>query len=174
VKKLLLLAGTLLCCAAASGRVPFVEPTRVLLADVGFSQADVDGDWILARGTYKRNIDPNDPDWSFDWWEKVVLFHRSASGEWQLVQTLADEYLIFNSDEHFADPHGLVLASGIAAFSTNSGLHIFELVSGAWVPRSVTPAPLTPPFELELASGTLLASDGSCSTVCRARCPTRS
>ena len=36
------------------------------------------------------------------------------------AQTLADEYLIFNSDEHFAAPHGLVLENGIAAFSTNS------------------------------------------------------
>ena len=56
----------------------------------------MDGDWILARGLHRENIDPRDPDWTFDWWEKIVLFHRSPSGEWQMVRTLADEYLIFN------------------------------------------------------------------------------
>jgi hypothetical protein len=56
-----------------------------------------------------------------------VAFHRTTSGEWQLAQTLADEYVIFNSDEHFADPRDLELKNGVVAFSTNSGLHVFEL-----------------------------------------------
>jgi len=168
MKKLVLLIGTLLCCDVAFGRPSFIEPTRELRADVGFEQADVDGDWILARGLYTTNVDPNDPNWSFDWWEKVVLFHRAASGEWQLVQTLADEYLIFNSDEHFADPHDLVLKNGVAAFSTNSGLHIFELVSGAWVSRSAVGAAAHPPENLDFDGITLLASDGSCETAAKA------
>jgi hypothetical protein len=168
MKKLVLLIGTLLCCGVAFGRPSFIEPTRELRADVGFEQADVDGDWILARGLYTTNVDPNDPNWSFDWWEKVVLFHRAASGEWQLVQTLADEYLIYNSDEHFADPHDLVLKNGVAAFSTNSGLHMFELVSGAWVPRSVVGAAAHPPVNLDFDGITLLASDGSCETAATA------
>jgi hypothetical protein len=168
MKKLVLLFGTLLCCASAYGRSQFIEPTRELRADVGFEQADVDGDWILARGLYTTNIDPNDPDWTFDWWEKVVVFHRAASGEWQMVQTLADEYLIFNSDEHFAEPHDLVLENGVAAFSTNSGLHIFELVAGTWVSRSVVGAAAHPPVNLDFDGITLLASDGSCSTAATA------
>ena len=169
VKKLLWLIGALLCCAAASGRPQYIEPTRVLLADgLSFGQADVDGDWILARGLHQENIDPNDPFWNFDWWERIVLFHRSPSGEWQMVQTLADEYLIFNSDEHFAEPHDLVLENGIAAFSTNSGLHIFELVSGTWVSRSIVGAPQSFPFDLDFDGVTLLASDGSCATAATA------
>jgi len=169
VKQLLWLIGALLCCAAASGRPPFIEPARVLLADsLTFDAADVDGDWILARGLHIENIDPNDPNWTFDWWERIVLFHRSPSGEWQMVQTLADEYLIFNSDEHFAAPHDLVLENGIAAFSTNSGLHIFELVSGTWVSRGIVGAPQSPPVNLEFDGVTLLASDGSCSTAATA------
>jgi hypothetical protein len=169
MKKLVLLLGTLLCCGLAYGRPSFIEPTRELrVADLGFEQADVDGDWILARGLYITNVDPSDPNWNFDWWEKVVLFHRAASGEWQLVQTLADEYLIFNSDEHFADPHDLVLKNGTAAFSTNSGLHIYELVSGVWVARSVVGATAHPPEELDFDGITLLASDGSCETAAKA------
>ena len=125
-----------------------------------FNSADVDGDWILARGLHIENIDPNDPDWTFDWWERIVVFHRSTSGEWQMVQTLADEYLIFNSDEHFAARHDLALENGIAAFSTNSGLHIFELVSGTWVSRSIVGAPQFPPVDLDFDGVTLLASDG--------------
>ena len=168
MKKLLLLFGALLCCAAAFGRPQFIEPTRVLLADgLAFDAADVDGDWILARGLHEENIDPNDV-FTFDWWERIVLFHRSPSGEWQMVQTLADEYLIFNSDEHFADRHDQVLENGIAAFSTNSGLHIFELVSGAWVSRSIVAAPQSPPVDLDFDGVTLLASDGSCSTAATA------
>ena len=67
MKKLLWLIGALLCCATASGRPQFIEPTRVLLADgLDFNSADVDGDWILARGLHRENIDPNDPDWTFD------------------------------------------------------------------------------------------------------------
>ena len=164
VKKSLLLIGALLCSAVALGRPQFIDPTRVLTApDLGFDNADVDGDWILARGLHMENIDPSDPNWTFDWWEKLVLFHRSSSGEWQMVQTLADEYLIFNSDEHPAPVHDLVLKNGIAAFSTNSGLHIFELVSGTWVARSVVGATQTPPVDLEFDGVTLLASDGSCS-----------
>ncbi len=128
----------------------------------------MDGDWILARGLHRENIDPRDPDWTFDWWEKIVLFHRSPSGEWQMVRTLADEYLIFNSDEHSAAPHDLVLENGIAAFSTNSGLHIFELVSGTWVSRSIVGAPQYPPVDLAFDGVTLLASDGSCSTAATA------
>ena len=138
------------------------------VAGLSFTQADVQGDWILARGLYITNIDPNDPNWSFDWWEKVVLFHRSPSGDWQLVQTLADEYLIFNSDEHFADPHDLVLENGVAAFSTNSGLHIFQYSSGAWVPRIVVGASEHPPEDLDFDGTTLLASDGSCSPAAKA------
>ena len=168
MKKLALLLGTLLCCTIAQARVPFVEPTRELRANLGFEQVDVDGDWILARGLYITNVDPNDPDWSFDYWEKVVVFRRASSGEWQLVQTLADEYLIFNSDEHFADPHDLVLQNGIAAFSTNSGLHIFELVGGTWVRRDVIGATPGEPHDLDFDGTTLLASDGSCSTAARA------
>lgn len=168
MKKLVLLISTLLCCAIAHGRPQFIEPTRELRADLGFQQADVDRDWILARGFYKKNIDPNDPDWSFDWWEKIVLFHRASSGEWQLVQTLADEYLIFNSDEHFPEPHDLVLENGVAAFSTNSGLHIFELVSGTWVSRNVVGASGQSTVDLDFDGVTLLASDGSCSTAARA------
>jgi hypothetical protein len=168
MKRYVLLIGTLLCCAIAYGRPQFIEPTRELRANLGFEQADVDGDWILARGLYRTNIDPNDPDWTFDWWEKVVLFQRSAAGEWQLVQTLADEYLIFNSDEHFADPRDLVLENGVAAFSTNSGLHVFELVSGTWVSRPVVGASEQSPFELDFDGITLLASDGSCSTAATA------
>ena len=174
MKKLLLLIGTLLCSVIAYGRPQFFEPTRELRANLDFAQADVDGDWILARGLYKTNVDPNDPDWNFDWFEKIVLFHRASSGEWQMVQTLADEYLIFNSDEHFADPHDLVLENGVAAFSTNSGLHIFELVSGTWVSRSVVGASQQPPADLDfdgitlLASDELLSSDGWCSTAAKA------
>jgi hypothetical protein len=169
MNRLALLIGTLLCCAIAYGRPPFIEPTRELrVADLGFAQADVDGDWILARGLYKTNIDPNEPDWNFDWWEKIVVFHRMPSGEWQLVQTLADEYLIFNSDDDFADPHDLVLANGVAAFSTNSGLRIFELVAGTWVPRNVVGAATRPPVDLDFDGITLLASDGSCSTAATA------
>jgi hypothetical protein len=168
MNRLALLIGTLLCCAIAHGRPPFIEPTRELRANLGFQQADVDGDWILARGLYITNIDPNDPDWSFDWWEKIVLFHRTAAGEWQLVQTLADEYLIFNSDEHFADPHDLVLENGVAAFSTNSGMRVFELASGTWVPRTLVGAPVRPPVDLDFDGITLLASDGSCSTAATA------
>src|SRR5688572_24343022 len=150
MKKLVLLIGTLLCCAAVYARPQFIEPTRQLrVAGLAFQHADVYGDWILARGIYMTNIDPNDPDWTFDWWEKVVVFHRAASGEWQLVQTLSDEYLIFNSDEHFANPHDIVIDNNVAAFSTNSGLHVFELVSGTWVPRSVTGASPSPPFDLD-------------------------
>ena len=168
MKKLVLLIGALLCCAIAYGRPQFFEPTRELRANLSFQQADVDGDWILARGLYITNIDPNDPDWTFDWYEKIVLFHRASSGEWQMVQTLADEYLIFNSDEHFADPHDLVLENGVAAFSTNSGLHIFELVSGTWVSRNVVGESEQPPFDLDFDGITLLASDGSCSTAAKA------
>ena len=168
MKKLVLLITTLLCCAIAYGRPPFIEPTRELRANLGFYQADVEGDWILARGLYITNVDPNDPDWSYDWWEKVVVFHRAASGEWQLVQTLSDEYLIFNSDEHFADPHDLVLGNGVAAFSTNSGLHIFELVAGTWLSRSVVGAAEHPPVNLDFDGITLLASDGSCATAAKA------
>jgi hypothetical protein len=164
MKKLVLLIGTLLCCGMAYGRPAFIEPTRELNAGLGFEQAAVDGDWILARGLYVTNVDPNDPDWTYDWWEKVVVFHRAASGEWQLVQTLADEYLIFNSDEHFADPHDLVLRNGVAAFSTNSGLHVFELASGTWVARSVVGASAQPAADLDFDGVTLLASDGSCGT----------
>ena len=169
MKKLLCLIGALFCCTVASGRPQFIEPTRALRVDgLSFIQADVDGDWILARGLYITNIDPNDPDWTFDWWERFVVFHRSPAGAWQQVQTLADEYLIFNSDEHFAAPHDLVLQNGIAAFSTNSGFHIFELVSGAWVPRSVVGTPPSPPVDLDFDGITLLASDGSCSTAATA------
>jgi hypothetical protein len=168
MKKLVLLIGSLLCGAVAYARPQFIEPTRELRANLGFEQADVQGDWILARGLYTTNVDPSDPNWNFDWWEKVVLFHRAASGEWQLVQTLADEYLIFNSDEHFADPHDLVLKNGVAAFSTNSGLHIYELVSGAWVSRSVVGAAEHPPVNLDFDGITLLASDGSCATAAKA------
>jgi len=168
MKKLVLLIGALLCCAIAYGRPPFIEPTRELRANLGFYQTDVEGDWILARGLYKTNIDPNDPDWNFDWWEKVVLFHRASSGEWQLVQTLSDEYLIFNSDEHSGDPHDLELENGVAAFSTNSGLHIFELASDTWVSRSVVGASAQPPTDLDFDGITLLASDGSCSTAAKA------
>src|SRR5688572_21519980 len=169
MKRLVLLIGALLCCAIAYGRPQFIEPSRELrVGGLGFQQADVDGDWILARGIYKTNIDPNDPDWSFDWWEKIVLFRRAASGEWQLVQTLADEYLIFNSDEHYADPHDLELENGVAAFSTNSGLRIFELVSGTWVPRSIVGASQRPAAALDFDGVTLLASDGSCSTAATA------
>lgn len=163
MKKLVLLIGTLLCCAVAYGRPQFLEPTRELRSDVGFTQADVDGDWIVARGTYITNVDPNDPDWSYDYYEKVVVFHRSSSGEWQLTQTLADEYVIFNSDEHFANPRDLVLENGVAAFSTNSGLHIFELVGSTWVPRSVVNAPPGSPFDLAFDGTTLLAWNGACS-----------
>jgi hypothetical protein len=166
---LVLLIGTLLCCAAAYARPQFIEPSRQLrVADLAFQHADVYGDWILARGIYITNIDPNDPDWTFDWWEKVVVFHRAASGEWQLVQTLADEYLIFNSDEHFANPHDIVIDNNVAAFSTNSGLHVFELVSGTWVPRSVTGASPSPPFDLDFDGYTLLAWDGTCATAAKA------
>jgi hypothetical protein len=168
MKRLVLLLGTLLCCAIVYGRPQFIEPTRELRAALGFTQADVEGDWIVARGLYITNIDPDDPDWSYDWWEKIVVFHRAASGEWQLVQTLADEYLIFNSDEHFADPHDLVLENGVAAFSTNSGLHVFELVAGTWVRRSVVGASAQAPFNLDFDGVTLLASDGSCSTAATA------
>jgi len=169
VKRLLLLIGTLLCCAIALGRPQFIEPTRTLHADgLALDTADVDGDWILARGLHMENIDPDDPNWTFDWWEKLVVFHRSASGEWQPVQTLADEYLIFNSDEHPAPVHDLVLESGVAAFSTNSGLHIYELVSGTWVARSIVGAPQSSPVDLEFDGVTLLASDGSCSTAATA------
>jgi hypothetical protein len=168
VKKLLL-AGTLLCCAIAYGRVPFVEPTQVLrVAGLGLGSADVDGDWILAVGYHRENVDPNDPDYTFDIWERIVVFHRSASGQWQMVQTLADEYLIFNSDEHPPPAHDLVLENGVAAFSTNSGLHVFERVSGTWVPRSVIGAPQSSPVDLEFDGVTLLASDGSCATAATA------
>ena len=164
MKKLLLLIGSLLYGTVAYARPQFIEPAReVRVNGLSFTQADVQGDWILARGLYMTNIDPNDPNWSFDWWEKVVLFHRAPSGDWQLVQTLADEYLIFNSDEHFADPHDLVLENGVAAFSTNSGLHIFHLSSGVWVRRSVVGASEHPPEDLDFDGITLLASDGSCS-----------
>src|SRR3954470_11710300 len=119
MKKLVVLIGMLLAFATAYARPQYIDPTRELrVPDLEFSQADVDGDWILARGLYRKNIDPDDPAWSFDWWEKIVIFHRASSGEWQLTQTLADEYLIFNSDEHFADPHDLALENGVAAFST--------------------------------------------------------
>jgi hypothetical protein len=169
MKKLVLLIGTLLCCGLAYARPSFIQPTRELRdPGLGFTQADVDGDWILARGLYITNIDPNDPNWSFDYWEKIVVFHRTSSGEWRQVQTLADEYLIFNSDEHFPDPHDLVLKNGVAAFSTNSGLHIFELVSGTWVVRSVVGAAEHPPTDLDFDGITLLASDGSCATAAKA------
>jgi len=168
MKKWMLLVGALLCGAVAYARPPFIEPTRELRANIGLAQADVDGDWILARGFYRTNIDPNDPDRTFDIWEKIVLFRRAASGEWQIVQTLADEYLIFNSDEHFPDPHDLVLENGVAAFSTNSGLHIFELVAGTWVSRSIVGASQRPPVNLDFDGVTLLASDGSCSTAATA------
>jgi hypothetical protein len=169
MKKLVLLIGALLCCAATYARPQFIDPTSTLRSgELGFEQADVDGDWILARGLYRKNIDPNDPQWSFDWWEKVVLFHRATSGQWQVVQTLADEYLIFNSDEHSPDPHDLALENGVAAFSTNSGLHIFELVSGSWVSRSIVGAQQHPPIKLEFDGVTLLAADGSCSTAATA------
>ena len=169
MKKTLLLIGALLCCATALGRPQFIEPTRVLHADgIALDTADVDGDWVLARGLYEANIDPNDPDWSFDWWEKVVVFHRSASGEWQAVQTLADEYLMYNTDERPLPQHDLTLENGVAAFSTNSGLHVFELVAGTWVARSVVGAPASSPVELAFDGVTLLASDGSCSTAATA------
>jgi hypothetical protein len=84
------------------------------------------------------------------------------------VQTLADEYLIFNSEEHSPDPHDLVLENGIAAFSTNSGLRVFELVSGAWVSRSIVGASQSPPTDLDFDGVTLLASDGSCATAATA------
>jgi hypothetical protein len=168
MKKWMLLVGALLCGAVAYARPQFLEPTRELRANIGLAQADVDGDWILARGFYRTNIDPNDPDWTFDIWEKIVLFHRASSGEWQIVQTLADEYLIFNSDEHFPDPHDLVLENGVAAFSTNSGLHIFELVAGTWVSRSIVGASQRSPVNLDFDGITLLASDGSCSTAATA------
>ena len=169
MKKLLWLIGALLWCATASGRPQFIEPTRVLLAEgLYFNSVDVDGDWILARGLHRENIDPNDPDWTFDWWERIVVFHRSTSGAWQIVQTLADEYLIFNSDEHSAARHDLTLQNGIAAFSTNSGLHIFELVSGTWVSRSIVGAPQSPPVDLDFDGVTLLASEDSCSTAATA------
>jgi hypothetical protein len=169
MKNFLLLIGSLLCSTVAFARPQFIDPAREIRVDgLRFTQADVQGDWILARGLYMTNIDPNDPNWSFDWWEKVVLFHRAPSGDWQLVQTLADEYLIFNSDEHFADPHDLALENGVAAFSTNSGLHIFRFASGAWVPRTVVGASEHPPEELDFDGTTLLASDGSCSTAAKA------
>ena len=169
MKTSLLLIGTLLCCTVAQGRIPFVEPTRVLRADgLGFATADVDGDWILAKGYHRENVDPNDPDYSFDIWERIVVFHRSSSGEWQMVQTLADEYAMFNSDEHPVPVHDLVLENGVAAFSLNSGLHIFERVAGTWVPRSIVGAPQSSPVDLEFDGVTLLASDGSCSTAATA------
>ena len=169
MKKSVLLIGMLLCCTIGYGRPQFIEPTRELrVSDMGFQHADVDGDWILARGHYRKNINPEDPGYDFDIWEKIVVFRRASSGEWQQVQTLADEYLIFNSDEHYPDPHDLVLQNGVAAFSTNSGLHIFERVSGTWVPRSVVGAAQHPPVDLEFDGITLLASDGSCATAATA------
>jgi hypothetical protein len=169
MKKLMLLIGSLLCGTVALARPQFIEPAReVRIDNLRFTQADVYGDWILARGLYMTNIDPNDPNWSFDWWEKVVLFHRAPSGDWQLVQTLADEYLIFNSDEHYPDPHDLVLKNGVAAFSTNTGLRIFHLSSGVWVPRTVVGASDHPPEDLDFDGTTLLASDGSCSPAAKA------
>ncbi len=169
MKKSLLLVGALFCCATAFGHPPFIEPTRVLHADgIGLDTADVDGDWVLARGLYEANISPDDPDWTFDWYEKIVMFHRSASGEWQVVQTLADEYLMYNTDERPLPQHDLTLENGVAAFSTNSGLHVFELVAGTWVARSVVGAPSSPPVDLDFDGVTLLASDGSCSTAATA------
>ena len=168
MKKLGLLIGMLLFCAIAYGRVPFVEPTLALrIPDAGIQQTAVEGDWILARAHYRTNVNPDDPEYDFDIWEKVVLFHRTTFGEWQLVQTLADEYLIFNSDEHYPDPHDLVLANGVAAFSTNSGLHIFERVAGSWVPRPVVGASQQEPVDLAFDGTTLLASDGSCATAAK-------
>lgn len=77
---------------------------------------------------------------------------RAVSGQGRpplrRAQTLADEYLIFNSDEHFAAPHDLVLENGIAAFSTNSGFHIFELV-----PHRVRERPGSAAGERCVASG---------------------
>src|SRR5687768_1171218 len=108
MKKSLLLIGMLLFCAMAYGRPQFIEPTHELrVGGMGFQQADVDGDWILARGHYRTNVNPDDPGYDFDIWEKIVVFRRASSGQWQQVQTLADEYLIFNSDEHYPDPHDL-------------------------------------------------------------------
>jgi hypothetical protein len=64
MKTLALLVGSLLCCALAQARPQFIDPTRVLsIADLDIQQADVDHDWILARGLYRRNVDPEDPAW---------------------------------------------------------------------------------------------------------------
>lgn len=169
MKKLLLLVAALLSCAIAWGRPQYLQPTHVIRPEGhGVMHAALDGDWIVASMLHRVNIDPNDPDWTFDWWEKIVVFHRTPAGQWQIVQTLADEYAIYNNDDERIPHHDVAMKNGVLAFATNSGLQIHELVSGVWVPKPVVGAPPEVPFELDFDGATLLAGSETCSTVATA------
>ncbi|HEX6397789.1 MAG TPA: hypothetical protein VFZ95_10220 [Steroidobacteraceae bacterium] len=167
--KLPWLLGALLCSGLVSGRPQFIEP-RVIATPAGHTAAHaaVQGDWIIASMLHQVKFDPGDPESDFEWWEKIALFRRSTSGDWQMVQTLADEFSLGNSDEHEPPTHEVAMQNDVLAFSTRSGLQIFELVSGSWVRRTVTGAPPGAPLKLAFDGVTLLASSESCETAATA------